>query len=488
MTASTRARLALLVVCLGSLVAPLDTMLNTAFPVITGAFGLPLRDLQWLVIPFVLAQSSMALVFGHLGDRLGHRRVFAIGLAASVLAHLAVALAPDYPTLAWLRVLQGAAVGVAVACAPALATLLFPPAEKARALAWYAASFSLATAVGPWVGGLLLQAFGWPAVFWSRAPVALAALLLLPLVPRLAAPGSVPAAGYGPDYAPGSRSAPRSGAGTDGVGQGFDWIGAFGLTAVLACLVLSLAEFTRPEGVRPQAFVLLALGLGGAALFARHESRVAHPVLRVEAFRSLRFSGVQAASVIVNLACFGNLMLIPYVLTRDAGASIAAAGLLLSGYPTGSVLGSLLAGRMIQRLGWGSQAGQAWPARLMAGGLAGAALGLLLTSAILYAGPVPWLLGLSMLASGIGQGLFQVGYMEATTTMLPIEERGVAGSLVSVTRLLGIVLGATGIGWLQGLTQDYAASFVALGAGLGLFAAAFAAGDRRARRRSRPPA
>lgn len=470
MIRSQRARLAFLVVCLGSLVAPLDTTVNTAFPVITQAFALPLRDIQWVVIPFVLAQSSMALIFGHLGDRWGHRRVFALGLAASVIAHLAVGAATSYPALAGLRVLQGAAVGIAVACAPALATLLFPPAEKARVLVWYAAAFSLATAVGPWLGGLLLQAFGWPGVFWFRAPVALAALLLLPVVPRLPRPDSSPVAGGASDAGRATGHA------------GFDWAGALGLTGLMTCFVLAFVELTRPDGIGAFALPLLALGLGGAWLFARHESRAAHPVLRVAAFRSRRFSGVQIASVIVNLACFGNLMLIPYVLTRDAGASIAAAGLLLSAYPTGSVLGSLLAGRLVRRFGWGAQGDATWPARLMAAGLAGAALGLLLTSAILFAWPVPWLLGLSMLASGVGQGLFQVGYMEATTTMLPIEERGVAGSLISVTRLLGIVFGATGIGWLQGVTGNYAASFVVLGGGLGLFAVAFAAGDRRARR------
>ena len=490
MTPSQRARLALLVVCLGSLVAPLDTAVNTAFPVITEAFSLPLRDIQWVVIPFVLAQSSFALVFGHLGDRLGHRRVFALGLAASVLAHLAVAAAPSYPALAGLRVLQGAAVGIAVACAPALATLLFPPAEKARVLVWYAASFSLATAVGPWLGGLLLQAFGWPGVFWFRAPVALAALLMLPLVPRLS--------GTGRQSAAAGAVGPHAGARESGPGSaGFDWGGALGLSALMTCFVLAFVQLTRPDGIGAFALPLFVLGAAGAWLFARHESRTAHPVLRVEAFRSPRFSGIQAASVIVNLACFGNLMLIPYVLTREAGASIAAAGLLLSAYPAGSVLGSLLAGRLAGRLAvwsavWSAQGrrgrrlAQAGadgaplpPAALMTVGLFGAALGLFMTAGILFAEPVPWLLGLSMLATGIGQGLFQVGYMDATTSMLPIEERGVAGSLISVTRLLGIVLGATGIGWLQGLTGDYAASFAALGAGLGLFAAVFAAGDRR---------
>ena len=110
MPAAPRIRLALAVICLGSLVAPLDTTVNTAFPVITGAFGLALRDIQWVVIPFVLAQTSLALVFGHLGDRIGHRRVFAAGMAACVLGHLAVALAPDFPLLVAGRVLQGMAV------------------------------------------------------------------------------------------------------------------------------------------------------------------------------------------------------------------------------------------------------------------------------------------------------------------------------------------------------------------------------------------
>jgi MFS family permease len=445
MTSGHRARLGLAIVCLGALVAPLDTTVNTAFPVITAAFGLPARDVQWVVIAFVIAQSSLALVFGHLGDRFGHRRVFAIGLAASVLAHAAVALAPDFPSLVGARVLQGMAVGIAVSCAPALATLLYPPADKARVLALYTAAVSMAMAVGPLLGGLLIEAFGWPGVFWFRVPLSLAALLLVPLLPVVSRPAG-------------------------GRGEGFDWAGALGLAAVLTCVVLALTELTRPGALRPQALPLLALGVGGALLFVRHESRIAHPVLRMTPFRSRRFSGIQAASVAINLACFGNLLLLPYVLSGGTGASIAAAGLLLSTYPGGAVLGSLLAGRLAR----------GWPqARLMATGLGVAAAGLLLTAAILATSPVPLLLTLGMAASGVGLGLFQVGYMDATTTLLPIEERGVAGSLVSVTRLLGIVLGATGIGWLQGLTGRYGLSFLVLGGGLALFAAAFAVTGRR---------
>lgn len=443
MTLAPRARLAIAVVCLGSLVAPLDTTVNTAFPVITAAFGLAMRDIQWVVIAFVLAQTSLALVFGHLGDRIGHRRVFAAGMAACVLGHLAVALAPNYPLLVAARVLQGMAVGMAVSCAPALVTLLVPPADKAKVLAIYAAAGSLGMALGPWLGGLLIQAFGWPGVFFFRAPIALLALLMLPAVPTVSVRREQPA------------------------GR-FDWPGALGLIGVLAALALGLAELTRPDAAALPALPALALGVAGALAWVRHESRVTHPVMRIAPFRSLRFAGMQAASVVINLACFANLLLLPYVLTRQAGMGIGSVGLVLSAYPGGSVLGNALAGRLGTRLR---------PAGLMIGGLWVAVAGLGVCAVVLGSEPsgVPAVtpLVLGMLLSGLGLGLFQVGYMDQTTTLLPVHERGVAGSLVSVTRLLGILLGATGISWLHGLTGQHAISFAVLAALLGGFALVF---------------
>jgi MFS family permease len=451
MASHRRAWVGLAVVCLGVLVGPFDTTVNTAFPVITAAFSLPLRDIQWVVIAFVLAQSSFLLVFGHLGDRFGHRRIFALGLAASVLAHAAVALAPDFRTLVGTRVLQGIAVGVTLSCAPALATLLFPPQRQVQVLALYAAATSLAMALGPWLGGLLLEAFGWPGVFWFRVPLALAALLLLPLLPA-------------------SRQV------VAGRGSRYDWGGAVGLTAVLGGLALALVELTRPGAAAATGLAIGSLTIAGAVLLVRHEARVAQPVLRVEPFRSPRFRGIQGASVAVHGACFANLLLLPYALTLKGGVSLATAGLLLSTYPGGAMLGSLLAGRLARR--WS-------PARLMTVGLAGAGAGLLFTAAVLSGPSAPLLLAIGMMASGLGQGLFQVGYMDATISMLPVEERGTAGSLVTVTRLVGVLLGVTGIGWLQGLTGHYGLSFAVLGGALALFAVAFASAPIREGARGR---
>ncbi|MCP5266905.1 MAG: MFS transporter [Burkholderiaceae bacterium] len=404
--APRRAHLGLLIVCLGAILSPLDTTVNTAFPVIGAAFSLSLRDIQWVVIPYVLAQSSVSIVAGDLGDRFGHRRVFGIGLFACAAAHLAVAMAADWPSMIGLRIVQGAAVGMAVACAPALATLLYPPARKTWALARYAAAFSAAMAAGPWIGGLLLDRFGWPGVFWFRTPIALVALAMLPwlrVTSLMPMPSPAALAGSGTDVSPRAR---------------------FG-------------------------------GLGA----------LAEP----------GFAGLQASSVAINMACFANLLLVPYVLVQGAGVSIATAGLVLSAYPSGSVLGNLVAGRLASRL---------TVARGLAIGLGLTALGLLATGTMLASVPLAStsgapafaalaLLAATMATSGFGLGLFQVGYMDATTSWLPIGNRGSAGNLVNVTRLLGLVAGAAGIGAMREALASDARSFFVLAALVLLIAASW---------------
>ncbi len=443
-----RRRLALLAVCLGTLPGPLDTTVNTAFPVISAAFGLAPHAIQWVVIAFVLTQTSLTLVFGRLGDLFGHRRIFAIGLATCAVAHLAVGLAPDYPTLVAMRVLQGLGVGLVVSCGAALATLAYPPDQKQRVLALYVASTSLAMAVGPWLGGVLIAAFDWPAVFIFRSPLALLVWLALPWV--LPAPAGRPGAARG-------SAAPT-----------FDWVGAAGLAAVLCAFVLGLAELARPAGRVPVGLVCLGAAAMGAALWVRHASRTPHPVLRLAPFRSPLFRGVQLASVALSLASFANLLLLPYVLMRGPqGLPIGAVGLVLALYPSGAVIGSLLAARLGARIG-------ALP--LMVWGLGGAAIGLLMTALLLLpapqllAGLPPAALGAGMGVCGVGQGLFQVGYMDTTTSLLPAHERGVAGSLVSVTRLLGVALGAVGIGWFDAWGGSTALSFAVLGGTLAVLA------------------
>jgi MFS family permease len=183
----------LAVVGLGASLAAMDLAVNVAFPSITAAFGLETRSIRWVVICYVLTYSGLMLAFGRLGDRVGHKRVFRAGLLVSAVAFVLCALAPDYPTLLAARVVQGVGTALTLSCAPALATLLFDESRRLSALGRYASLTALASVAAPLVGGLSIAALGWSGVFWFRAPLALLALALMPLLAHVhQPPASIP--------------------------------------------------------------------------------------------------------------------------------------------------------------------------------------------------------------------------------------------------------------------------------------------------------
>src|SRR3982751_3792936 len=171
--------LRLLLLGLGISVVPLDTAVNIAFPDITGSFGLPIPMIQWVVICYVLTHARLMLAFGRVGDIWGHARVFRAGLAWNIAAFLLCAAAPSFGALLFFRVLQGIGAGLIISCAPALVTSLYPETRRSHALGVFTLMFAIGSASGPLIGGALVEHWGWPAVFWFRAPIALTGLLLL---------------------------------------------------------------------------------------------------------------------------------------------------------------------------------------------------------------------------------------------------------------------------------------------------------------------
>ena len=173
----------MLVIGLGTLIVPLDRAVNIAFPDITADFSIAISDIQWVVLSYVLTYAALMLVFGKLGDMFGHRRIFLIGLALSAVAFIACALAPAFHWLLLARLLQGIGAALVLSCGPALATALFPESSRARVLGAYTMMFGIGAAVGPFLGGFMVQIWGWEAVFWFRLPISLAALITLPWLP-----------------------------------------------------------------------------------------------------------------------------------------------------------------------------------------------------------------------------------------------------------------------------------------------------------------
>src|SRR5262245_1672530 len=173
----------LLAIGLGTYSSPLDAYFNIAFHSISSAFALELEDIRWVVIAYVLTYSSLMLIFGKLGDLFGHRRIFRCGLLVSALGFAACGLAPTYGLLLLGRIVQGIGIALVLSCGPALTTFLYSEQERTRALGAYAAVTATGSALGPLVGGFVVDAWGWPGVFWFRTPLVLAALALSALIP-----------------------------------------------------------------------------------------------------------------------------------------------------------------------------------------------------------------------------------------------------------------------------------------------------------------
>ena len=397
----------LLILALGVLSAPLDTAVNIALPSITEAFALKVQDIRWVVIAYVLTYASLMLVFGRLGDLLGYRPMFQLGLLVSALGFAACALAPSYRLLLLGRMLQGVGIALTLSCAPALAISLYEERERARALGIYAAMHAAGSALGPLIGGYLVDCCAWPAVFWSRVPLVLAALALSWLL----------------------AAAPKSGS-----MRGFDAIGAALLVVWVGALLLALSIALEPFG-RALACALALLALLALAAFLVREAYRPQPLIRLALFCDARFAVMNVASVALNLASFGVLLLVPYFLLNVAQLDTAVGGIVLASGAAGSVAGAWLAGRLSARVRMG------WLA--LAGVILGTG-GLWAVSTWTPSTPLSAAV-LSLFAQGLGVGLFQVAYADLVIATLPLTDRGVAGSLTILTRTVGVVGGATGL-------------------------------------------
>ena len=167
----------LAVILLGTLLGPLDAAVNIAFPDITASFAIELKAIRWVVIAYVATYASLMLIFGRIGDLFGHARVFGGGLVVCSIGFAICSAANDYTWLLIARVLQGIGTAMVLSCGPALATNLYGEHMRPRVLGAYAMAFGLGGAVGPSLGGLLVDLWGWPAVFWFRLPLAVMALI-----------------------------------------------------------------------------------------------------------------------------------------------------------------------------------------------------------------------------------------------------------------------------------------------------------------------
>ncbi|MFO1085419.1 MAG: MFS transporter [Reyranellaceae bacterium] len=434
----TRPGIGLAIVGLGASLAPLDIAVNVALPDITRHFGLVLGDVQWLVICYVLVYGSLMLVCGKLGDLFGHRLIFRSGLAISAIGCAACAAAPDWPLFLLARAGQGVGTALALSCTPALATSLFPESARTRALAGFASSMAIAAAIGPFLGGVLVELWGWPGVYWVRVPIALAALGLSGLLPS-------------------PKPDPRP----------FDAPGAILLALCMSSLLLSLVLSQRREVPGTWSAALFTASLVVLFLYIKRAGRVPEPIIRPGLFADPAFAVPNVMNALANLAGFSILLLTPYYLVNVLQLSALVSGLVLAFAYAGSLTGAPLSAFLVRRIG---QRPTAFVGVTLVG------LGLLPLAFTGAATPLV-VVAFLLIVEGVGQGLLTVAYTDIVTATLAQRDRGVAGSLSLLTRTLGIVSGASVLTALQargagdiagvdGFLAGYRFTFLAAGGGL----------------------
>lgn len=418
--------LALAVLSTALLLIVIDmTVLYTALPTLTHDLRASAAQKLWIVNMYPLVVAGLLPGTGTLGDRFGHRRVFAAGLALFGLASVWAAYAPS---AAWLIAARAAlACGAALMMPATLALIRLTFAderERGLAIGIWASVASGGAALGPVLGGFLLTRFWWGSVFLINVPVV---LLSLGLVFAVIAPDRM-----------------RRGS---GAGQSASWDGLSSLLALLGMLGLAYAIKTAAQ-LRPDwAHVALAAAAGLAllGLFVRRQRRIAHPLIDFSLLRHHGFATGVAAALMCSIAFTGFQLVFSQWLQLVRGLTPLQAGL----YMLPAALASFLAGPLA-----GALTGRGGPRTVVLGGMAACVAGLLGALALHPGMGWPLIAALALLGGGFGAAV--TGASSAIMFSAPEDKAGMAASIEEVSYELGGLLGVALLGGL--MTAAYAAS------------------------------
>lgn len=413
--------LALAVLCLSLVLIVLDnTVLNVALPTLVRDLGASTTQLQWIVDAYVIVFAGLLLTAGALGDRFGRRRALQLGLVIFAVASGLAAVSSTTGQLVGSRTVMGLGAAFVMPATLSIITNIFTdPTERARAIAVWAGMAGVGVALGPVVGGWLLEHFWWGSVFLINLPLVALALV----AGRLLLP----------------ESRERSTAPLDVVGAGLSITG-------VGALLWAIIEAPQKGWTDPLTLGAFALAAVLLAVFAWWEHRVDHPMLDVAFFRDPRFSAASGSIALVFFALFGSFFLFTQLLQFVMGYTALQAGVRL--LPVSLVLGVVapLSARLVERVG---------TKVVVTAGLVVAAVGLAMAATFEMGSGYPELLA-SMVVLAVGMGLTMAPATESIMGSLPRAKAGVGSAVNDTTRELGGALGVAVLGSL--LASGYASS------------------------------
>jgi len=399
------------VLCLSLLVVVVDnTIVNVALPTLVRDLHASTSSLQWVVDAYTLAMAGLLLTLGSLGDRLGRHRTLAGGLVIFGVGSALAATAGSAGQLIACRVLMGVGAAAIMPATLSILTNVFTvPAERARAIALWSAVSGLGIAIGPTLGGWLLEHFSWGSIFLVNLPIVAVALVAGQLVVPPSADAHPPA---------------------------LDPAGAVLSAAGLVALVYAIIEAPQHGWLSPATLGVGAAGLAVLGSWVVWELRCSHPMVDLRIFANARFSAASFAVTMIFLALFGWLFLFTQQLQFVLGYNTLQAGVRALPFALTIGVTAPQAARLAARLG--TKVVVAAGLGIMAGGLA-----MMATSTVHTR--YPFLLVASVVVAA-GMGLAMAPATESIMGSLPPAQAGVGSAVNDTTRELGGALGVAVMG------------------------------------------
>lgn len=408
-------RWALASLSLSMLLSSLGTSIaNVGLPTLTLAFDASFQQVQWVVIAYLLAITALIVSVGRLGDMIGRRRLLMAGVLLFTLASALCGLASTLWLLIAARAAQGMGAAVMMALTMAFVGDTVGKTRTGSAMGLLATTSALGTALGPSLGGVLIAGFGWQAIFLINVPLGVVTFFL---VQR-----------YLPIDQPRSKAQ----------NAGFDLAGTFLLSLSLAAYALAMTtrygEGHGRFGMFNMALLLAsALGVG---LFIHVQARAASPLIRLAMFSEPVLRASLATSMLVSTVMMATLVVGPFYLSRALGLDAAMVGLVLSVGPLAAALTGVPAGRMADRFG---------AARMTLVGLFAIATGSLVLAMVPATfGIVGYITPLVVVT--VGYALFMTANNTAVMADVDSNQRGVVSGMLSLSRNLGLITGASAMG------------------------------------------
>ncbi|WP_213940449.1 MFS transporter [Pseudomonas sp. dw_612] len=396
---------------LSMLLSSLGTSIaNVGLPALAQVFGASFQDVQWIVLAYLLAITTLIVSVGKLGDLIGRRRLLLTGIVLFTLASALCGLAPKLSLLIAARAAQGLGAAIMMALTLAFIGETVPKAKTGSAMGLLGTMSAIGTALGPSLGGVLIAGLGWQAIFLINVPLGILTFALAWL------------------YLPLDRRGPKTGR------SGFDPLGTLLLALTLAAYALAMTLGRGSFGALNGALLLAAVAGGGLFVFV--EARVASPLIRLGMFRDLALSGSLASNLLVSTVMMATLVVGPFYLSRGLGLNLAVVGVVMSIGPIISALSGFPAGRVVDRFGA--------PMMVSVGLMAMAAGSMALSVLPAVFGVAGYVAAIAVLTPGYQ--LFQAANNTQVMVDVPADQRGVMSGLLSLSRNLGLITGASVIG------------------------------------------